>query len=369
MQSKSGGQRSVVAGLAQSDDRASPSNAAKMVFVEVSHRCTYLLPIRRAQFDAAETAQLADYFRGLTEGGCEVLVVDGSPAETWSEHHAVWGDLCRHESVDRQFTYLNDKVNGIHTGVQLATCDKIILADDDIRYTTGNLDAICDLLESAEVVRPQNFISPLPWWAKMEAARMLINRATLRIGDYPGTCAFRREAILRVGHYDGDVLFDNEEIIRHFAREGALIAYAIDLFVRKRPPGLQKWREQRPRQAYEDFPLRAKTALFFLLPIGALLTAINDRRAVSLYLLATMLGSLALAFWGRARGAARKHFSPAVCFFAPLWIWERSLSTYWALYWYLVRGGYPFGDKLLSKGVGRDWFAGRPAVTTPRADK
>lgn len=326
------------------------------------NRCTYLLPIRRALFDAAEAAQLGDYFRTLAAAGCEVLVVDGSPAETWEQQDAVWRDVCRHEVVDRRFTYLNDKVNGIHTGVQLATCGKIILADDDVRYSNANIAASCELLESAEVVRPQNFLSPLPWWAKMEAARMLINRATLRIGDYPGTCAFRREAMLRVGHYDGDVLFDNEEIIRHFARGGAGVEYAIDLFVQKRPPRLRKWREQRPRQAYEDFSLRAKTAMFFLLPIGAISAAFFGANAFVLYIIATAVGSTVLSILGRARGSAAKYFPARICFFAPLWIWERALSTYWALYWYFVRGGYPFGDKLLSKGVGRDWFAGRRAV-------
>src|SRR5436189_255752 len=79
----------------------------------------------------------------------------------------------------------------------------------------------------------------------------------------------RREAMLRVGPYDGDVLFDNEEIIRHFASEGVTVNYATNLFVRKRPPTLRKWMEQRPRQAYEDFALRTKTGLFFSIPIVA----------------------------------------------------------------------------------------------------
>src|SRR3954463_2953892 len=199
-------------------------------------RCTYLLPIRRAAFAAAETTQLAEHFRSLMEAGCEVLVVDGSPAQVFAEHNQAWRSFCRHEHVDRSFGFLNDKVNGIHTGVNLAGCEKIILADDDIRYTALEIDRVCELLDEFEVVRPQNFLSPLPWWARMEAARMLINRATLRTADYPGTCGFRRQTMVRVGPYDGDVLFDNEEMIRHFAREGATIGYALNLFVEKRPP-------------------------------------------------------------------------------------------------------------------------------------
>ena len=322
-------------------------------------RSTYLLPIRRATFSATEAAELADYFRTLNAAGCDVLIVDGSPLQVFQLHHEAWHFLSRHEKVDRSHGYLNDKVNGIHTGVNVAQTEKIILADDDIRYAPAEINRVCALLDDFEVVRPQNFLAPLPWWARMEAARMLINRATLRIADYPGTCAFRRETMLRVGHYDGDVLFDNEEIIRHFARAGATISYATNLFVQKRPPRFRKWIEQRPRQAYEDFGMRAKTALFFSLPVLALAIGLAwGVKGFLLYLLALCLGSITLAAAGRLRGTAAQYFPRSVIFFAPLWIIERSFSTYWALYWHLVHGGYPFGDKILSKGIGRDWVEG-----------
>lgn len=323
------------------------------------NRCTYLLPIRRTSFSATEAAELVDYFRGLARAGCDVLVVDGSPAPVFERHDHLWRSDCRHERVDRSFGYLNDKVNGIHTGVGMAATDKIILADDDIRYTAAQIDRDCELLDSFEVVRPQNFLAPLPWWGRMEAARMLINRATLRTGDYPGTCAFRRDSMLRVGEYDGDVLFDNEEIIRHFARSGATVNYAINLFVQKRPPTLRKWFEQRPRQAYEDFGLRAKTALFFTFPlIAALIGFVFGFNPLLLYLTGLSVSAIAIALTGRFRGTAGRYFPFSVCLFAPLWIAERAISTYWALYWHWRHGGYPFGDKILSKGIGRDWIAG-----------
>jgi len=322
-------------------------------------RCTYLLPIRRTSFSDAEAAEFAEYFRTLGEAGCDVLVMDGSPASVFAENHNAWSSLCRHEEVDRSFGYLNDKVNGIHTGVALATSEKIILGDDDIRYTSAQIDRVCRLLDDFEVVRPQNYLSPLPWWARMEAARMLINRATLRTADYPGTCAFRRETMLRVGHYDGDVLFDNEEMIRHFAREGAAISYATNLFVPKRPPRFRKWVEQRPRQAYEDFGLRLKTSIFLSLPLLAAVAGFAfGCKALLLYLLGIFVGGVALAFAGRCRGDAARYFPLSVCLFAPLWIAERTFSTYWALYWHFAHGGYPFGDKILSKGIGRDWISG-----------
>src|SRR2546423_9386382 len=99
------------------------------------NRCTYLLPFWRAQFSAAVIDELADYFRLLHGSGCEVLVVDGSPPPVFARNAEAWGGLCGHVQVDRTFGYLNDKVNGIHTGVWLSRHEKIILADDDIRYT------------------------------------------------------------------------------------------------------------------------------------------------------------------------------------------------------------------------------------------
>lgn len=324
-----------------------------------AQRCTYLLPIRRSVFSEAEAHDFATYFGMLTAANCEAIVVDGSPPEVFDQQRALWSEACRHEAVDRRFGYLNDKVNGIHTGVEIASCEKIILADDDIRYTPADIEKMTALLDEHEMVRPQNFLSPLPWWARMESARMLINRATLRIGDYPGTCAFRRSTMLRIGHYDGDVLFDNEEIVRHFAAAGATINYAIDFFVQKRSPHYQKWVEQRPRQAYEDFALRPKTALFLVLPLTLIASAVAGGLAGAVICIVLIsIFSIALACAGGARGLASEYIPPWLCLYAPLWVFERSASTYWAVYWHFRHGGYPFGDKLLTKGIGRDWVEG-----------
>lgn len=355
--------------------------------------CSYILPIRRSKFSKTEAHEFADYFKTLTAAGCEVLVIDGSPPQVFAEHDKIWSKFCRHERVDPRFQFLNDKVNGIHTGVRLARNEKIVLADDDIRYTPINLGQMCALLEEFEVVRPQNYLydphlsplprgketadtrgvgSPLPqgeeaaerqvkaivWWGMLESARMLINRATLRTADYPGTCGFRRQTFLDAGEYDGDVLFDNEELIRHLVRHRARIVYTNNFFVAKRSPTFRKWLEQRPRQAYEDFGLRFKTALFAsLLPIAITLAFLN-LEWLSIFAVFALSLSILLALSGWLRGDARKYFPFHACLFAPLWVLERSVSTYWAFYWLITRGGYPFGKRLLTKGIGRDWIEG-----------
>jgi hypothetical protein len=241
----------------------------------------------------------------------------------------------------------------------LASCERIVLADDDIRYTAEDIARACELLEHHEMLRPQNYLRPLPWWARLEGGRMLINRGVLRTGDYPGTCAFRRSTCLSVGHYDGDVLFDNEEIVRHFVLSGADVCYARDFFILKRPPTWRKWMEQRPRQAYEDFVMRAKTALFMsLLPLAIVFWLLAGARAMLGFVAVVSICAVLLALRGLWRDGAYKFFPAYLIFYAPLWVLERALSSYWALYWRVTRGGYPFGDRLLSKGTGRAWSAG-----------
>lgn len=327
----------------------------------VEIRCTYILPIRRSHASHSEVADLAAYFKELALAGCEVIVVDGSPAETFAEHHRTWRKFCRHVIVDPRYSYQNGKVNGVCTGVDLASCESIVLADDDIRYTFEDIQLSCDLLERHEMVRPQNYLSPLPWWGRMEAARMLVNRGALRSGDYPGTCAFRRSTFVRIGQYDGDVLFDNEEIVRHFIISGARVCFARNFFILKRPPTLRKWLEQRPRQAYEDFTIRAKTVFFMsVLPIAVTLTMLAGPQAAGTWLLLITGGALLLAGRGLWRDQAYRFFPAHVVLFTPLWLLERGLSVYWALYWRTVYAGYPFGERLLSKSTGRAWTAAKP---------
>ena len=324
-----------------------------------SFRCTYLLPIRRVRLSLAEARRFALYFRMLAEAGCEVLVVDGSPPEVFASHARLWSRACRHVEVDPRYEYLNGKVNGVHTGVDLASCEGVVLADDDIRYTAADIDRALSLLERHELVRPQNYLAPLPVWARTESARMLVNRGALRAGDYPGTCAFRRSAFRRVGHFDGDVLFDNEEIVRHFALKGADVLCATDFFVLKRPPTFAKWLEQRPRQAYEDFVMRAKTALFAsLIPAALLLWLFAGPAAALAFALAVALASVLVAVRGLLRDRAYEFFPATAPLYAPAWVLERALSVYWAFYWRVRYGGYPFGAALLSKGTGRAWVAG-----------
>jgi cellulose synthase/poly-beta-1,6-N-acetylglucosamine synthase-like glycosyltransferase len=272
--------------------------------------CTYLLTIRRVRFSREEAVDFHRYFVRLAIAGCEVLVVDGSPSEVFAKHAKEWSNVCRHETVDPQYKYLNGKVNGIHTGIAIAAHECIILADDDIRYTPDDVRRMADLLENYDMVRPQNYFRPLPVWARTEAARMLINRAWITEGDYSGTLGVTRNAMLRVGHYDGDVLFDNEEIVRHFQLKGAHICYARDFFLLKLPPTFGKWIEQRPRQAYEDFVMHVKTSFFAAVPIVLAITLLKSGWQMTLICAALIsFGAIVSAIFGLNNGAVKFFFA------------------------------------------------------------
>jgi hypothetical protein len=51
---------------------------------------------------------------------------------------------------------LNGKAWGVLTGLELASNDRVIIADDDVRYDSESLSAMADMLDVADVVRPQN---------------------------------------------------------------------------------------------------------------------------------------------------------------------------------------------------------------------
>jgi hypothetical protein len=96
-------------------------------------------------------------------------------------------------------------------------------------------------LGEADLVRPQNYFAELPWHARWDTARSLLNRVfsgdlEFPIGDFPGTLAVRRRALLATGGYDGDALFENLELMRTVRAAGGRVVTPLDLYVAPRPP-------------------------------------------------------------------------------------------------------------------------------------
>ncbi|MFD1214780.1 glycosyltransferase, partial [Arthrobacter sp. GCM10027362] len=254
----------------------------------------YILPLKWSS--DAGLGELTRYLRRLSRW-IRVRVVDGSAPELFTRHAAAWQGIAEHVPPD-PWPGRNGKVAGIMTGVLQARAARLVLADDDVRYTLPALRRAVGLLHAAEIVRPQNYFIPLPWHARWDTARSLLNRAFG--SDFPGTLAVRREALLAAGGYDGDVLFENLELIRTVTAAGGREVRADDLFVARVPPAAAHFAGQRIRQAYDSFaqPGRLLLELALLPLIGWSL-----RRPVRCLALAGLAGALAELGRRRADGA------------------------------------------------------------------
>ncbi len=304
---------------------------------------SYVLPIRwRGGEDLDE---LTGYLAAVARRA-DVIVVDGSPDDVFRAHHARWSGVVRHVRPHRDLRFASGKVNGVITGVREARHAHVVIADDDVRWDDDGLDRVAGLLDRADLVRPQNVFSPLPWHARWDMARSLVNRAVG--GDFPGTLAVRRATFLGMGGYDGDVLFENLELMRTVAAAGGTVVTAPDLFVRRRPPTTRHFLSQRVRQAYDEFarPARMAAALAVLPALAATPGAARGRLAAGL-----ALAAVGLAEAGRRRGGADAVVPAHVALLAPCWVLERSVCAWLAVASRVRFGGVRYGGVVLTRAA------------------
>ena len=296
----------------------------------------YLLPLRWT--DDAQLPELTAYLHRLVRW-ISVTVVDGSPDELFDAHRAAWPRQVR-QLRPEGWPGANGKVAGVMTGVRRAEHDLLVIADDDVRYDLRELTELVGLLADHDLVRPQNYYSSLPWFARWDTARTLLNRAF--DADFPGTLGIRRATLVQAGGYSGNVLFENLELIRTIRAAGGREHVALGLFVARVPPTGPHFLGQRVRQAYDDFAQPGRLALeLSLLPI---IMWSSRRPTRALRLLATVC---ALAELGRRRAGGTAVFPASSAAWAPLWVLERAVCVWLALGY--RRRGVPYaGGRLRS---------------------
>ncbi|HVL98766.1 MAG TPA: glycosyltransferase [Egibacteraceae bacterium] len=302
---------------------------------------TYLLPLK----SAAPRADLAGYLAGLAEV-VEVVVVDASASDVFAAHEAAWPSTVVHVGVDLDLAGANGKVPGVLTGLRHAHNDAVVIADDDVRYGVAELRAVVARLAHADAVVPQNYFVPLPWHARWDTARTLLNRA---VGyDYPGTLGVRRPVLVAAGGYDPDVLFENLELLRTVRAAGGVVRSAPDLFVRREPPTAAHFLNQRVRQAYDSLAQPGRLAIeLAILPALAAIARRNGLRGLGV----AALGATLLAERGRRRHGGAAVFPPSTTLFAPAWVLERGVCAWAALAARVVAGGVRYGDGRLGRAA------------------
>lgn len=307
---------------------------------------TYVLPLRAAR----PRLDLAEYLEWLA-GLLPLVVVDGSAPDVFAAHARHWPRVVRHRPVDPDLRCANGKVAGVLTGLRHATTETVVLADDDVRYDQEALRRLVGMLAGgppvgADLVVPQNVFAPLPWHARWDSGRTLVNRAFGT--DYPGTLGIRRSVVLGAGGYDGDVLFENLELLRTVRAAGGRVVTAPDLFVRRLPPTAEHFLRQRVRQAYDSLAQPGRLAAeLALLPLAAVVVRRRGLRG-----LAALAGTaVAVGEVGRRRHRGATVFPAALVWWTPLWIAERAVCAWLALGARVLRGGVRYGDTRLRRAA------------------
>lgn len=306
-------------------------------------RASYVLPIRWTDDEGLD--DLTGYLRRLP-GWVELIVVDGSPDPVFERHAGALGSLGRHLRPDPDLATPMGKVGGVLTGVRVASHEAIVIADDDVRYDQGALIRAVLMLGVADCVRPQNYFEPLPWHARWDTARILLNRSFG--ADFPGTLAVRRSTLLEAGGYDGDVIFENLELTRTIRAFGGIVISPLDLYVARRPPSTEHFLAQRVRQAYDDFAIPGRMATW-LLALPGLGVAVRRRQWRAP--LAAAATAIALAELGRRRSGGRRRFPVSSSLLAPGWILERAACSWLAVRDRLVHGGVPYGETVVPRAA------------------
>jgi hypothetical protein len=290
-------------------------------------RCSYVVVLENG--GRSDVRELARYLSTLGVANCDVVVLDASPRFQFELNRRVLCWVARHVAVQPEHCTPIGLIDRVRAASSLAACEKVIVASEDVRYTSEAIRGLCELLESHEVVEPQDYLDPLPWWGSIDAGSILIHRGIEPQPDHGATFGFRRAAMrtLRVLHHGSTV----DDPVRRLVAAGAEVHAANEVFVRRQPGTFDEWLEHRPRLADDDFSLPFKTAFFFsLVPVLLLLGIFGGLQLAALYAGMIAFSSIGLALHGRVGAGA--FFPMRTCLFAPLWVFERSLSVYWALF-------------------------------------
>jgi hypothetical protein len=261
--------------------------------------------------------------------GCDVVVLDPASRAQFDLNGRVLRWVGRHLPVSAEHCAPGGTLDRLRAAAGVAACEKVIVAAQDVRYTAEAIGQLCDLLDLHEVVEPQDYLDPLPWWGGIEAGRILVHRGIEPQPDHGATFGFRRSAVNALRSLGAGALQDDQA--RRLAAAGAEVFAATDVFVRREPGALDEWLALRPRLAGNDFSLPMKSAFFFsLVPLLLVMALAGGAALAGGYATAIAFATVALAVRGRA--GARPFFPIRACLFAPLWVLERSVSVYWALF-------------------------------------
>src|SRR5688500_12855256 len=159
-----------------------------------ARRCSYVVAVDDEATEA-EIQQLARYLSTLSAAECEVIILDSAAGIEFEEHRRVFRWVGSHRSTSDR--------DALRAAYDAAGTEKVIVAAPTSRYTAAEVSQICELLDRYEVVEPEEFIEPMPWWGGIDAARILLLRGVDHPGGDNSTFGFRRSVFRPLRSIDG----------------------------------------------------------------------------------------------------------------------------------------------------------------------
>jgi hypothetical protein len=292
----------------------------------VELRCSYVIGIDDGPMAFDDLRSLGERCTLLTAEGCDVVVVDASEPAAFADHRRVLRWVARHLPPAPAHLAADGTLNLLAAAADFAQTNKVVVATPAAHYRTDDLHLVCDLLEEHEVVVPNEYLDPLPWWARIDAGRMLLQRAVMVWPDAAGTFGFRRDSLAAIRRHGRPS--NAGDILHALATQGMELHDAADVFIRRTPPALGNWWRRRP---HESRLSPAGGALFVtLIPLLAVAGLFGGAGLLGGFSGALAFGAFALAVRGRL-GVAARYFPMSACLFAPVWLLERSLTAYRAV--------------------------------------
>src|SRR5687768_16346197 len=124
-------------------------------------RCSYVVLLESAGASAGDLRELASYLSTLSLADCEVVVLDASPRLQFDLNGRTLRWVSRHVYVRPEHRTPSGAVDAVRAATFAAGCEKVIVADDDVRHTPEAVARMCDLLDAHEVIQPQDYLDPL----------------------------------------------------------------------------------------------------------------------------------------------------------------------------------------------------------------
>src|SRR5207237_9461382 len=123
-------------------------------------RCTYLVVLDGDC--GGDLREFAAYLSELGVAKCEVIILDGSSEHTFARHRRVLCWVGRHVAVRPRHRNLAGAIEPLRVAVDLASCEKVIVAQPTVRYSSTAIDELCAMLDTHESVEPPDHPEPLP---------------------------------------------------------------------------------------------------------------------------------------------------------------------------------------------------------------